>query len=123
MRIQSIEAIPIAYPEPNDHDAERHLCLVRVQADDGQVGWGEAVTMWPEASWATKAIVDGMAPLLIDRDPVDTDSLWRLLKDHAWWYGVGGIASFAIAALDIALWDLKGKALGTSVLSLLGGPC
>ncbi len=123
MRIESIEAIPIAYPEPNDNNAVRHLCLVRVRADDGQVGWGEAVTMWPEASWATKAIVDGMAPLLIDRDPVDTDSLWRLLKEHAWWYGVGGIASFAIAALDIALWDLKGKALGTSVLTLLGGPC
>jgi L-alanine-DL-glutamate epimerase-like enolase superfamily enzyme len=122
MRIESIEAIPIAYPEPNDHDAVRHLCLVRIRADDGQVGWGEAVTMWPEASWATKAIVDGMAPLLIGRDPVDSDSLWRSLKEHAWWYGVGGIASFAIAALDIAIWDLKGKALGVSVLALLGGP-
>ena len=122
MRIESIEAIPIAYPEPNDHDAVRHLCLVRMRADDGQVGWGEAVTMWPEASWATKAIVDGMAPLLIGRAPVDNDSLWRSLKEHAWWYGVGGIASFAIAALDIAIWDLKGKALGVSVLALLGGP-
>lgn len=45
------------------------------------------------------------------------------MKRHAWWYGYGGgIASFAISALDIALWDLKGKALGTSVCSLLGGP-
>ena len=92
-----------------------------MRADDGQVGWGEAVTMWPEASWATKAIVDGMAPLLIGRDPAESDRLWRSLKEHAWWYGVGGIASFAIAALDIAIWDLKGKALGCSVLDLLGG--
>ena len=40
-----------------------------------------------------------------------------------WWYGTGaGIASFALSGIDIALWDLKGKALGVSVLDLLGGP-
>jgi L-alanine-DL-glutamate epimerase-like enolase superfamily enzyme len=121
MKISTIEAIPVAYPEPNDHGAVRHLCLARVQADDGQIGWGEAVTMWPEASLATKALIEGMAPLLIGRSPLETDALWRTLKEHAWWYGVGGIASFAIAALDIATWDLKGKALGVSVLDLLGG--
>jgi L-alanine-DL-glutamate epimerase-like enolase superfamily enzyme len=122
MRIQSIEAIPVRYPEPNDHNAQRHLCLVRIGADDGRVGWGEAVTMWPEASQATKAIVEGLSALLIGQDPVDSERLWRLMKSHSWWYGVGGIASFAISALDIAIWDLKGKALSTSVLQLLGGP-
>jgi L-alanine-DL-glutamate epimerase-like enolase superfamily enzyme len=121
VRISRIEAIPVAYPEPNDCNAQRHLCLVRMQADDGQVGWGESITQWPEASRATQAIIEGMAPLLIGKDPVHTDSLWRSLKEHAWWYGNSGIASFAIAALDIALWDLKGKALGVSVLDLLGG--
>lgn len=123
MRIATVEAIPIAYPEPNDHNALRHLCLVRLRGDDGQVGWGEAVTMWPEATRATASIVDGMAALLVGQDPVQNDRLWRILKEHAWWYGVGGgIASFAIAALDIALWDLKGKALDARVLDLLGGP-
>jgi L-alanine-DL-glutamate epimerase-like enolase superfamily enzyme len=122
MYIAEIEAIPVTYPEPNDCGAERHLCLVRVQADDGQVGWGEAITQFAEASRATKAIIDGLAPPLIGRDPVHTDALWRSMKDQAWWYGNGPIASFAIAALDIALWDLKGKALGCSVLDLLGGP-
>jgi len=122
MRIQTVDAIPVSYPEPNDHNAIRHLCLVRLRAEDGQIGWGEAVTMWPEASLATKAVVEGMAPLLIGRDPVESDALWRTLKEHAWWYGLGGIASFAIAALDIAVWDLKGKALGARVVDLLGGP-
>jgi L-alanine-DL-glutamate epimerase-like enolase superfamily enzyme len=122
VRIQSVEPIPVSYPEPNDHHAIRHLCLVRVQADDGLVGWGEAVTMWPEASLATKAIIEGLAPLLIGRDPVENDALWRTMKEHTWWYGLGGIASFAIAALDIAVWDLKGKALGARVVDLLGGP-
>ena len=122
MRIRSVEPIPVCYPEPNDHDAIRHLCLVRLRGDDGQVGWGEAVTMWPEASRATVRIIEGMATLLVGRDPVESDSIWRDLKEHAWWYGVGGIASFAIAALDIAVWDLKGKALGARVVDLLGGP-
>jgi len=122
VRIETIEAIPVAYPEPNDFNATRHLCLVKVTAD-GAVGWGESVTMWSEASQATAAIIDGLAPLLIGADPVDNARLWQAMKQHAWWYGHGGgIASFAIAALDIALWDLKGQALGTSVCSLLGGP-
>ena len=64
-----------------------------------------------------------MAPNLIGKDPVQTETLWRQNKQQAWWYGYhGGIASYAVAAIDIALWDLKGKALGRSVLDLLGGP-
>ncbi|MBV9245787.1 MAG: mandelate racemase/muconate lactonizing enzyme family protein [Methylobacteriaceae bacterium] len=123
MRIRSIEAIPVSYPEPNDFNALRHLCLCRITADDGQVGWGESVTMWPEASLAVKAIIEGMAQNLLGKDPTHTEVLWQQTKNHAWWYGYGGgIASFAIAAIDIALWDLKGKALGASVVDLLGGP-
>ncbi len=123
MKIAHIEPIPVSYPEPNDFDALRHLCLVKITADDGQVGWGEAITQFPEASVATKAIIEGMAPHLIGRDPVHTEAIWRDNKRHAWWYGHnGGIASYAVAAIDIALWDLKGKALGRSVLDLLGGP-
>jgi L-alanine-DL-glutamate epimerase-like enolase superfamily enzyme len=123
MRIHSIEAIPVSYPEPNDFNALRHLCLCRVTADDGQVGWGESITQFPEASFATKAIIEGMAPNLIGKNPVHTEALWRQNKRQAWWYGYGGgIASYAVAAIDIALWDLRGKALGASVLDLLGGP-
>jgi L-alanine-DL-glutamate epimerase-like enolase superfamily enzyme len=122
MRIESVEAIPVSYPEPNDFDALRHLCLVKLTADDGTIGWGESITQFPEASFAAKAIVEGMAPNVVGRDPVENVAIWRALKEQAWWYGYGGgIASYAIAALDIALWDLKGKALGCSVLDLLGG--
>jgi D-galactarolactone cycloisomerase len=123
MRVESVEAIPVSYPEPNDFNALRHLCLVKLIADDGSVGWGEAITQFPEASFAAKAIIDGMAPNVVGRDPVENVAIWRSLKEQAWWYGYGGgIASYAIAAIDIALWDLKGKALGCSVLELLGGP-
>lgn len=122
MKIASVEAIPVAYPEPNDHGATRHLCLVRMTADDGRVGWGEAVTMWPEASRATAQIIGGLADVVVGRNPVEIEAIWRDMKGHTWWYGIGGIASFAIAALDIALWDLRAQALEVRVLDLLGGP-
>jgi L-alanine-DL-glutamate epimerase-like enolase superfamily enzyme len=121
--VTAVEAIPVSYPEPNDFDAIRHLCLVRLTDSDGRTGWGEAVTMFPEASLATKAVIDGMAELVIGRDPAQLEPIIAVLHDRAWWYGHGGgIASFAIAALDIALWDLRGKVLGSSVVDLLGGP-
>ena len=69
MRIESIEAIPVSYPEPNDFNALRHLCLCKITADDGQVGWGESITQFPEANFATKAVIEGMADDLIGRDP------------------------------------------------------
>lgn len=121
--VVKVEPIPVSYPEPNDFDALRHLCLVKITTDDGLVGWGESITQFPEASFATKAIVDGMAERVVGRDPVHTTAIWGSLKDRAWWYGYGGgIASYAVAAIDIALWDLKGKILGRSALDLLGGP-
>ena len=123
MKIAKVEAIPVSYPEPNDFDALRHLCLVKLTADDGQVGWGESITQFPEANFAVKAIIEGMAELVVGKDPVQHERIWRSLKDRAWWYGHGGgIASYAVAAIDIAVWDLKGKALGVSVTELLGGP-
>jgi L-alanine-DL-glutamate epimerase-like enolase superfamily enzyme len=122
VQIHSIEAIPVSYPEPNDFGALRHLCLCKIVADDGQVGWGEAITQFAEASFATQALIDGLAPNLIGKDPIHVEALWRQNKAQGWWYGYGGgIHSFAVAAIDIALWDLKGKALDTSVLDLLGG--
>ena len=48
--------------------------------------------------------------------------IWRKLKSNSWWYSYrGGLASFALSAIDIALWDLKGKLLGVPVIDLLGG--
>jgi len=121
-KVAELEPIPVSYPEPNDFNALRHLCLVKITTDDGVVGWGEAITQFPEASLATKAIIEGMAERVIGADPLDTYAIWQSLRDKAWWYGYnGGIASFAISAIDVALWDIKGKLLGTPVVRLLGG--
>ncbi len=120
--IATVEAIPVSYPEPNDFNALRHLCLVKITTRDGVVGWGESITQFPEANFATKAIVEGMAERVVGKDPLANIAIWHQLRDKKWWYGYrGGIASYAIAAIDMALWDIKGKLLGASVLDLLGG--
>jgi L-alanine-DL-glutamate epimerase-like enolase superfamily enzyme len=80
------------------------------------------VTMWPEASLATAALIDELGRLVLGLDPMRHALAHESLKAHTLWYGNGGLASFALAALDIAMWDLAGKAAGLSLLDLLGGP-
>jgi L-alanine-DL-glutamate epimerase-like enolase superfamily enzyme len=123
MRIARVEAIPVSYPEPNDHSRHRSVCLVKITSSDGAVGWGECCAYFPEASRAAKALVEGLAEVILGESVLHTGRVWRKMKDHSWWYGNGaGIAALAVAGIDIALWDLKGRTLGVSVLDLLGGP-
>ncbi len=121
-RIATIEPIPIAYPDPNDFGATRRTLLVRVQTSDGVVGWGECITMWPEASRAVAAIIaEGLLPLLQGDDATATAAAWDKMRRHVWWYGEGGIASFAIAGIDMALWDIAGKIRGQPIYRMCGG--
>jgi D-galactarolactone cycloisomerase len=120
--IASIEAIPIGYPEPNDHGRTRYVCLIKAVMDDGTVGWGEATAYWAEAARAIQQLVPALEELIVGESPFETESIWRGLREHMWWYGNGGIGSIALAGIDIALWDAKGKLLETRVLDLLGGP-
>lgn len=123
MKIVKVEPIPVAYPEPNDFNAERYLCLVKITTDEGVVGWGESITQFKEANAAVAALITGLSEFVIGQDPMNNGAIWRAIKERYWWYGYrGGIAAYALSAIDIALWDIKGKALGVSVLELLGGP-
>jgi len=123
MLIKSVEAFPVSYPEPNDHNRFRAVCLVKITTENGQTGWGECCSYFPEATLAAAKLVEGMAGQVLGQSPLHISTIWRALKQHSWWYGTGaGIASLAISGIDIALWDLKGKLLGVSVLDLLGGP-
>ena len=124
-RVATVEAIPVSYPEPNDFNALRHLCLVKITTDDGVVGWGESITQFPEANFAAKAIIEGMAARVVGRDPLENRAIWHSHQATR----RGGTATAAASpatrsrAIDIALWDIKGKLLGTSACSnLLGGP-
>ena len=121
MKLVSLTAHSVRYPEPHDHNRLRHLTLVRAESSDGSVGWGEAITMLPEACRATECIVrDGFAALLRECDVLDVESAYERMRRHVWWYGPQGVAAFAMSAVDMALWDLKGRVLGRPVWSLLG---
>jgi L-alanine-DL-glutamate epimerase-like enolase superfamily enzyme len=66
-------------------------------------------------------MIAGLSDLLIGRDPLDHVVISRELAARAWWFGPEGIASFARSAIDIALWDLRGKVSGQSLVQMLGG--
>ena len=122
MKIKSITAHPLRYPEPHDHGAIRHITLARVESEDGTVGWGESVSQFPDSCHATKIVVEcGFAPLLAGESALEVEACWQRMIDRIWWYGPQGIAAFAVSAIDMALWDLKGKLLGLPLCSLIGG--
>ena len=122
MRIRAIEPFPIAYPDPNDFGTTRRTVLVKVMTEDGVAGWGECIAMWPEACKAVATIItDGLEPILKGDDATDTDAAWEKMRRHVWWYGEGGIASMALSGIDMALWDIAGKAASKPLHDLLGG--
>jgi L-alanine-DL-glutamate epimerase-like enolase superfamily enzyme len=120
--IKRIDAYPLMCAEPHYRGAQRCVTLVRIESSSGAVGWGESISQFVESARATKIVVeDGFAPRLNGRDPIDVEQLWQEMCSHAYWYGVEGIAAFAISAIDMALWDLKGKLLGQPVARLMTG--
>jgi L-alanine-DL-glutamate epimerase-like enolase superfamily enzyme len=121
-RIARVEAFPLRYAEPNNNGKTRHITLVRIESADGAVGWGEAISGSEDASIATKVIVDrGFAPRLIGRNPQDVEAIWSEFRESTYWSGNGGIVTFALSAIDMALWDLAGRIAGLPLHRLLGG--
>ncbi len=99
------------------HYSERTICLVKITTDEGLYGWGEG---YGPAN-VIKSAIDFYRPLLIGQDPLHQENLWRAMYLRSLDYARRGIMLSALSALDIALWDLKGKILGQPVSVLLGG--
>ncbi|MDT0203157.1 mandelate racemase/muconate lactonizing enzyme family protein [Nocardioides sp. AE5] len=119
--ISTIAAYPLIYEEPHYRGARRCVTLARIETRSGVVGWGESISQIPEAALATAVIIDrGLAATLVGEDARDVTRLWSQMCRHAYWYGVEGIAGFAISALDMALWDLAGHLAGRPVTALIG---
>src|SRR5215212_2873220 len=96
----------------------RNFLFVVVDTDEGISGVGEAGITGREL--AVIGTIEHFKPLLIGQDPFRTEHLWQLLFRGGFFPAQRIIAS-AISAIDIALWDIKGKALGVPIYELLGG--
>ena len=96
----------------------RQTLLVQVIADDGVEGWGECAGIAPVNQ---SAIHDFFAPLLLGRNPLQVDVLWHLLWQASQPWGRRGVLTAALSGIDIALWDLRGKALGQPISEMMGG--
>jgi L-alanine-DL-glutamate epimerase-like enolase superfamily enzyme len=121
-KIARVETFPLRYAEPNNNGKTRHVTLVRLETASGAVGWGEAITGSEDAAVAMKVIMErGFNPRLMGRDPRDVEAIWSEFRETTYWTGNGGIVTFAISAIDMALWDLAGRLAGLPVHRLLGG--
>ncbi len=144
MKIRNIEAkwIHVPIPEHQQHVSDFgritsfDSTLVRVETDEGIVGYGEAKEEVGSAgnNKALTMLINGkLAPMLIGEDPHDISRIWELMYngarahyalDHGRVFpalGRRGITISAISGIDIALWDILGKSLNTPVWQLLGG--
>ncbi|MCP5153156.1 MAG: mandelate racemase/muconate lactonizing enzyme family protein [Ectothiorhodospiraceae bacterium] len=129
MKIARVESIPLSVPfdagastpgfEGSDW-RKLNVLLVRVETEDGLVGWGDAFSY--NCMRAVRAAVDDMvAPGVIGQDAGDIAGIARRLQQALHLFGRYGITMFALSGLDIALWDLAGKAAGMPLHRLLGG--
>lgn len=98
----------------------RNYVLVKIETDqDGLYGWGDATLNGRELAVAA-ALENHIAPLLIGRDPDQIEDIWQYLFQGTYWRG-GPVLMTALAGVDLALWDIKGKRFGLPLYSLLGG--
>ncbi len=111
MKITDIKPYPI-------WDGGRNLMLVKVETDEGIYGWGEAGVSGREL--AVTGAVNHYRQFLIGEDPMNAGALWQHMYRSQYFEG-GRILTGAISAIDIALYDIKGKVLGVPVYQLLGG--
>lgn len=99
----------------------RNFVTLKIYTDEGLYGLGDATLNGRELSVASY-LQDHLAPCLIGRDPMEIEDIWQYFYRGAYWRR-GPVTMCAIGAVDMALWDIKGKALNTPVYNLLGGRC
>jgi len=111
MKIKKVEVIV--------NSPDRNFVTLRITTDDGLVGLGDATLNGRELSVASY-LENHVAPLLIDRDAHRIEDTWQYLYRGAYWRR-GPVTMAAIAAVDVALWDIKAKAANLPLYQLLGG--
>ncbi len=113
MKITNVTAIPAS---SSPRGLARNYVFVKIETDEGITGWGEATA----GPLAVATMVDEFGELLIGKDPHRIEQHWQTLYHH--FHVRGGVVQLsAISGIEIALWDIKGQALGVPVYELLGG--
>ena len=100
-------------------NSDRPYVFLKLETNQGLIGWGEG-TLEGKAG-AVMACVNDFKDFLIGADPMQVEHIWQSMYIHSF-YRAGPVMGSAISAIDQALWDLRGKAMGMPVYKLLGGP-
>ncbi len=100
---------------------ERCATLVEVSTDEGITGWGEALCQGLQPPEIAAASVHALKEWVVGANPLAPEVLWHRLYHQTRDYGMKGAVIGALSGIDIALWDIAGKARGASVAELLGG--
>lgn len=122
----NVFAIQTPIPEPFYYSMgyvnRRSSVIVEIETDEGITGYGEALCHGQQPVQASAAMIYyEYRPLLLGREPLDREPIWEMLYGRTRPYGQGGIAVNALSGVDIALWDIAGKAMGQPIYNLLGG--
>jgi len=126
VKIREVRAIPLAIPMREGSPRSSWTAgtskqvLVRITTDEGLVGWGEGFAYG--APLAVANVVDeALAPLLVGEDPTRIEHLTTSMHRALMIWGRRGLGMFSVSGVELALWDLAGKARGAPVYTLLGG--
>ena len=122
MKITSIEIFDCKVNKKDPTMASFNPVLIRVNTDEGISGVGEAGLAYGCGSNAAVGMIKDLAPLVIGKDPMKVEAIWEsLFRDTFWGMSGGPIIYSGFSAIDIACWDIRGKALNAPVYQLLGG--
>lgn len=118
MKITSVEIFCADY----DKHAPNQPVFIRINTDEGISGFGEAGVAYGNSKYAAMGQLRDFASLILGENPMQIEKIWnKLQKETFWGLGGGTVIFSAISAIDIALWDIKGKALNAPIYELLGG--
>ena len=122
MKITDVKVYVVDPPLPAyGSSEERQWTFVQIDTDEGITGWGEATNYPGGGSFLTAQTILLLKEVLIGADPANIEPLWHTMYRRYTYLGARGLPTAAISGIDIALWDIKGKALGKPIYDLLGG--
>lgn len=127
MKITSVEGIVLSariertFWSAMTLNTERHTVLVRIRTDEGIEGLGEAFSQRQTAHVVKLALERELLPLIVGKNPFSIAQLWEEMFEGTFLHGRRGILMSAISGVDIALYDIVGKAAGMPIYQLLGG--